>query len=106
MEFFFLNITNYRVTIQFQSQLQAKVINMKDFGKAAKLLFRLLYTENEYKGRSLSGGRPNAKYEQRPPIEDTTKLHVIYDIIKEKFGTAEVQVKDKIRELLKPSRAK
>jgi hypothetical protein len=62
----------------FQNQLLAKIEGVTDYSKAAKTLFRTLYKEEEYHGRSLCGGKPNKRYLARPPLEDQTKLHIIY----------------------------
>ncbi|WAR05828.1 hypothetical protein MAR_021197 [Mya arenaria] len=87
-----------------KAQLVARINGVGDYSKAAKLLFRLLYQEEEYRGRTLGGGRPNVKYDRRPVLEDLTKMDIIYEIITEKYSMSSAAVDDKIREILKPSR--
>ncbi|XP_060551867.1 uncharacterized protein LOC132713334 [Ruditapes philippinarum] len=86
-----------------KNQLLAKIEGVTDYSKAAKTLFRTLYKEEEYRGRSLCGGKPNKRYLARPPLEDQTKLHIIYDIIHEKYGQGQSHTKEKLREILKPT---
>lgn len=47
-----------------------------EYGKAAKLLFRSLYSSDETRGRSITGGwqTPGG----RKGLEDVSKLYVIY----------------------------
>jgi hypothetical protein len=62
----------------FQNQLLGKREAVADYSKATKTLFRTLCKEEEYQGQSLCGGKPNKRYEARPPVEDQTKLNIIY----------------------------
>ena len=58
--------------------LRNKVRLSPDFKKASATLFRLLYTEEETKGRSLKGRKASKSGQARPGLEDLSKLDVIY----------------------------
>ena len=50
----------------------------KTYSSMAKLLFRMLYTVEEVKGRSLFGGDPQKGFSKREGIKDPAKLDVIF----------------------------
>lgn len=59
-----------------QGQLSNMTTGVAEYGKAAKLLFRCLYTSDETRGRSITGGSQTAG--GRKGLEDVSKLSVIY----------------------------
>ncbi|XP_060574901.1 uncharacterized protein LOC132732484 [Ruditapes philippinarum] len=85
-------------------QLQSKVIGITSYSKMAIVLFRFLYKEEEYAGKSLTG-KASKSGEKRPPV-DQEKLTGIYDIIQRNFPhVTPVMVREKLRDIVKPSRA-
>jgi hypothetical protein len=65
-----------KANITFQDQLKSKVIGITSFSKMAIVLFRFLYKEEEYAGKSLTGNA-SKRGEKRPPV-DQEKLTGIY----------------------------
>ncbi|VDI25224.1 Hypothetical predicted protein [Mytilus galloprovincialis] len=61
-----------------QEILEAKVSKVKDFSKCAKVLLRLLYSDQERQGRSISGVAANSKYEAKPALQHPNRIQVIY----------------------------
>jgi hypothetical protein len=47
---------------------------IEDYLKAVKRLFRRLYKEEEYVGRTLTGARANNKYDGHPALKYITKM--------------------------------
>ena len=66
-----------------QAQLEEEVLDFtkEQYAKAAKRLFRRLYTEQEYLGRSLTGTKANNQYSGRPGLEDLSWMTVIYGTV-------------------------
>ena len=60
-----------------QDMLRSKIRLAGDYRKATILLFRLLYSEDEIRGRSLKGKKTKTGL-SRPGLEDLTKLDLIY----------------------------
>lgn len=59
-----------------QGQLSNMTTGVAEYGKAAKLLFRCLYSSEETPGRSIAGGSQTPG--SRKGLEDLSKLSVIY----------------------------
>ncbi|CAC5396065.1 unnamed protein product [Mytilus coruscus] len=70
-----------------QEILEAKVSKLKNFSKCAKALLRLLYSDQERQGRSISGVAANSKYEAKPALQHPNRIQVIYDIIFKRWPT-------------------
>ncbi|KAH3876389.1 hypothetical protein DPMN_000229 [Dreissena polymorpha] len=79
---------------------------VEDYPKAAKRLFQRIYKEEEWQGHTLTGTKANNKYDGRPAIEDPSRMNIIYEIMQEQYRVTPVQVREKIRDLLKPSKLK
>ena len=60
-------------TIQFQSQILELLDECKDFKKGTAMVFRKIFTEEEIRGRSLSGGI-SKDGTRRPALEDQKKI--------------------------------
>jgi hypothetical protein len=61
-----------------QSQLESKVAGAPNYSKTAIQLFRLLFKEDEYAGRSLTGAP--AKSGEKKPALDQERLQGIYSM--------------------------
>ncbi|CAC5417454.1 unnamed protein product [Mytilus coruscus] len=87
-----------------QEILEAKVSKLKNFSKCAKVLLRLLYSDQERQGRSISGVAANSKYEAKPALQHPNRIQVIYDIIFKRWPTvSKKEINGKLAECLKPS---
>ncbi|VDI18123.1 Hypothetical predicted protein [Mytilus galloprovincialis] len=90
-----------------QEILEAKVSKVKNFSKCAKVLLRLLYSDQERQGRSISGVAANSKYEAKPALQHPNRIQVIYDIIIKRWPTvSKKEINGKLAECLKPSASK
>ncbi|KAL5020964.1 hypothetical protein ScPMuIL_000119 [Solemya velum] len=84
-------------------QLEDTISEVASFSKASILLFRMLFKEEEYKGKSLCG-LVKGGAERRESV-DQNKLNGIYRVIKKKYPhVTPVMVREKLRDILKPSR--
>ncbi|XP_052098814.1 uncharacterized protein LOC127733501 [Mytilus californianus] len=57
-----------------QEILEAKVSKLKNYSKCAKVLLRLLYSDQERQGRSISGVAANSKYEAKPALQHPNRI--------------------------------
>lgn len=90
-----------------KEQLSSMIAHIGDFCKASKLLFRRLYKEEEYIGRTLTGHKANSKATAKPAIADKSKLQLIYEVIQQKWPFITISlINGKIAEILKPCRNK
>ncbi|XP_060607334.1 uncharacterized protein LOC132759560 [Ruditapes philippinarum] len=87
-----------------KAQLRVIAHAEKSFSKAAKALFRKMFTMEEVKGRSLSGFAPNKNTPAKPALENQEKLQALYKIVQEKWPWAsKAMINLKLADLLKPS---
>ncbi|CAC5424321.1 unnamed protein product [Mytilus coruscus] len=75
-----------------QEILEAKVSKLKNFSKCAKALLRLLYSDQERQGGSISGVAANSKYEAKPALQHPNRIQVIYDIIFKRWPTVSKRI--------------
>ncbi|XP_053395300.1 uncharacterized protein LOC128555784 [Mercenaria mercenaria] len=86
-------------------QLLSRINGMESYSKAALSLFRLLFKEEEYIGRSLTGSKSRSG--EAKPAVDQDRLGRIYNVIAQKFPhITPVMVRERLRDLVKPSRTK
>ncbi|XP_052212671.1 uncharacterized protein LOC127877145 isoform X3 [Dreissena polymorpha] len=89
-----------------KSQILELLDECKDFKKGTAMVFRKIFTEEEIRGRSLSGGI-SKDGTRRPALEDQKKIIFLEEVIKEKWpSTTKDTIKFVLRDLLKPSRSK
>ncbi|XP_033729589.1 uncharacterized protein LOC117318748 [Pecten maximus] len=82
------------------SQLEWKSSHCSTYSKMSAVLFRTLFHEEEYVGRTLAGGG-------NKPQVDPVKMQAIYRVVAKKFpGSTPVMIREKLRDLVKPCRVK
>ncbi|XP_069136600.1 uncharacterized protein [Argopecten irradians] len=79
-----------------KEQLKCKIMGIKEYGRATKLLLRLMFQEQELQGRSATG------FGRKPAINNLKK-DVLCDIIQELYHCSRANIHRKLADILKPS---